>query len=59
MPKLTEATRQHRRHRLDAVAQRLGVDALILTDEGLRAVGIDPNEDNAVADTAPTVAPAA
>lgn len=31
MPKLTEVTRQHRRHRLDAVAQRLGVDALILS----------------------------
>ena len=30
-----------------------------VTDEGLRAVGIDPNEGNAVADTAPTVAPAA
>jgi hypothetical protein len=30
-----------------------------VTDEGLRAVGIDPNEGDAVADTAPTVAPAA
>jgi hypothetical protein len=30
-----------------------------VTDEGLRAVGIDPNEGGAVADTAPKVAPAA
>ena len=30
-----------------------------VTDEGLRAIGIDPNEGDAVADTAPTVAPAA
>ncbi len=30
-----------------------------ITDEGLRAIGIDPNEGDAVADTAPTVAPAA
>jgi len=30
-----------------------------VTDEGLRAVGIDPNEGDAVADTAPTVAAAA
>jgi hypothetical protein len=29
-----------------------------ITDEGLRAIGIDPNEGDAVADTAPTVAPA-
>jgi hypothetical protein len=28
-----------------------------ITDEGLRAIGIDPNEGDAVADTAPTVAP--
>ena len=28
-----------------------------ITDEGLRALGIDPNEGDAVADTAPTVAP--
>jgi len=28
-----------------------------ITDEGLRAIGIDPNECNTVADTAPTVAP--
>ena len=30
-----------------------------VTDEGLRAIGIDPNEGDAVADKAPTVAPAA
>jgi len=30
-----------------------------VTDEGLRAIGIDPNEGDSVADTAPTVAPAA
>jgi len=30
-----------------------------ITDEGLRAIGIDPNEGDAVADTAPTVAPEA
>jgi hypothetical protein len=30
-----------------------------ITDEGLRAIGVDPNEGDAVADTAPTVAPAA
>ena len=30
-----------------------------VTDDGLRAIGIDPNEGDAVADTAPTVAPAA
>ncbi len=29
-----------------------------ITDEGLRAIGIDPNEGDAVAGTAPTVAPA-
>ena len=28
-----------------------------ITDDGLRAIGIDPNERDAVADTAPTVAP--
>jgi len=28
-----------------------------ITDEGLRAIGIDPNEGDMVADTAPTVAP--
>jgi len=28
-----------------------------ITDEGLRTIGIDPNERDAVADTAPTVAP--
>ena len=28
-----------------------------ITDEGLRAIGIDPNEGDVVADTAPTVAP--
>jgi len=28
-----------------------------ITDEGMRAIGVDPNEDDAVADTAPTVAP--
>ncbi|PZW36886.1 uncharacterized protein DUF3489 [Humitalea rosea] len=28
-----------------------------ITDEGLRAIGIDPNEGDAVADTAPTLAP--
>ncbi len=28
-----------------------------ITDDGLRAIGIDPNEGDAVADTAPTVAP--
>jgi len=30
-----------------------------ITDEGLRAIGIDPNEGDVVADTAPTVAPGA
>ena len=30
-----------------------------VTDDGLRAIGIDPNEGDALADTAPTVAPAA
>ncbi len=30
-----------------------------VTNEGLRAIGIDPNEGGTVADTAPTVAPAA
>jgi hypothetical protein len=30
-----------------------------ITDDGLRAIGIDPNEGDAVADTAPTVAAAA
>jgi len=29
-----------------------------ITDDGLRAIGIDPNEGDAVADTAPTAAPA-
>jgi hypothetical protein len=28
-----------------------------ITDEGLRAIGVDPNEGDVVADTAPTVAP--
>jgi hypothetical protein len=32
---------------------------LRITDEGLRAIGVDPNEGDAVADTAPPVAPAA
>jgi len=30
-----------------------------ITDEGLRAIGVDPNEGDVVADTAPTVAPEA
>jgi hypothetical protein len=32
---------------------------LRITDEGLRAIGVDPNEGDAVADAAPPVAPAA